>query len=68
MSATKKTDAAAATVHVGTWEKNHRYYTAFPKKTQAPASDYELDSYGAPRNVRHMTKDFFERKWMHCEL
>ncbi len=68
MHATKKTDAAAATAHVGTWEKNHRYYTALQEETQALAVDYGMDNYAAERKMRRTTEENTERTWMDYEL
>lgn len=68
MHATKNTPDAAATAHGSTWEKNHRYYTALQEETQAPAVDYGLDTYAAPRTIRRETQENRERTWEKYEL
>ncbi len=68
MHATKNTPDAAATATGSTWEKNHRYYTALQEETQAPAVDYGMDTYAAPRTIRHDKNENTERTWMDYEL
>lgn len=68
MQETKKAPAAAATANGSTWEKNHRYYTAFQEETQAPKADWGMDTYAAPRTIRRKTQENRERTFMHYEI
>lgn len=68
MHATKKAPEAAATATGSTWEKNHRYYTALQEETQAPAVDWGMDTYAAPRTIRRETQENRERTWEKYEL
>lgn len=68
MHATKKAPEAAATATGSAWEKNHRYYTALQEETQAPAVDWGMDTYAAPRTIRRETQENRERTWMDYEL
>lgn len=68
MRAIKNAPDAAGTAIRSAWEKNQRYYTALEAETQAPATDYGMDTYAAPRKIRRMTKEDRERSCMDFEL